>query len=362
MLLLSALSVSFAGQAQLQNDDFSDGDQASYQTGFVRDECFATVFVPEDEDYPFTLTSVDLLYGGAASNGADYIMTVGFHQLDDEDMSKANAGTGLGEEGVGLADNTYVIQRITIEDLEIVSAGGYLSDYEFEWGNPAVFLCFTDDHPESGSGQPGPANDTDGNRPTFAERNYINIGTGWKESGDFGVRGDWIMRLCVDGPNVSGGCDSDADTDSDTDSGTDSDTDSDTDTDTDTDTDVGVLSLESITPDWATEGTPVDVVLLGSGFDGTAEVSIGGLDLTGTDVVNSQTITGRSPSALPVGLHDVEVTTDDGNEYLAGAFEVLSTDSGESEGSCGCTATPTKASLAWLVALGLPFWQRRRRR
>ncbi len=55
MLLLSALSVSIAGQAQLQNDDFSDGEQASYQTGFVRDECFATVFVPEEGDYPFTL-------------------------------------------------------------------------------------------------------------------------------------------------------------------------------------------------------------------------------------------------------------------------------------------------------------------
>ena len=96
-------------------------------------------------------------------------------------------------------------------------------------------------------------------------------------------------------------------------------------------------------------------------------------------MVNSETIRGRSPSALPVGLHDVGLTRDEYDErasvVLATAFEVTQatptapeSDSPATETapdkSSGCsTARPAAgvpALAAWLVA-GLLLSSRRRR-
>ena len=107
------------------------------------------------------------------------------------------------------------------------------------------------------------------------------------------------------------------------------------------------------------------MVLLGSGFDGGMDARIGGISLTGIDVLNGETLKGRTPSSLPQGVHDVEVVLDGDNAYLPSAFTVL----GEEEiddGCAGCSSGGHPRGAGWLgfgllgmMALG---WRRREQR
>ena len=122
-------------------------------------------------------------------------------------------------------------------------------------------------------------------------------------------------------------------------------------------------------------------MIIGAGFDATSPATIGGLDVAGLDVINSETIRGRSPSALPVGIHDVGVTRDEDDErasvVLMTAFQVQdaetdiadtepATESSASEKSAGCASLgetgPSRSDWEWLVAGLLITGLRRRQR
>ena len=95
------------------------------------------------------------------------------------------------------------------------------------------------------------------------------------------------------------------------------------------------------------------IVIIGAGFDEGAEARVGGLAFVGVNVVDTHTITARTPTTLPSGEHDVEVINPDGESaYLAGALTV--------EGGCGCHATA--AGPWWLVWPGLVAFIGLRRR
>ena len=101
------------------------------------------------------------------------------------------------------------------------------------------------------------------------------------------------------------------------------------------------------------------------GFTADAEARIGGVTITGNTVVGEETLSGRSPSALPAGVHDVEVVTAEGTAVLAAAFTITSggdTDTGESskDASCSCSTARPHSALAWLGLLGLLVGRRRR--
>jgi len=353
-LLTALLATASGGVDYLYNDGWTDGGEATFQGGFVPYECFASVFVPESGDYPFTLDSVDLLFGGAGS-GIQETMIFQFYEIDGTELDDPSSWRRLGEEAGAVQNSEQHMSSVAVEDFEITvpDFGGALQYYEIEEGNVAVSLCFDDYH----SGYPGPANDADVGAD-YADRNWIYADLGasfqWRKSSDLGVNGDWILRLCVSGENIAGSCNPSAgDTDTDTDA------DTDTDTDTDTDADPGLLSVASVTPGSTSEGEAVDIVVLGSGFEDGADVFLGGLSVTGATVLNSQTIQGRSPSALPPGVHDLEVENADGdNAYLAGAFEVI----GSTDDTCGCGAGTGSAGLAWLFGLLLPLLRRRDQR
>jgi MYXO-CTERM domain-containing protein len=211
-------------------------------------------------------------------------------------------------------------------------------------GNVAVVMC------EDGQDGP-PAIAADGNGLDHADRNWVygDIGTGsmhWYNAADLGVPGDWIMRLGIETDNIE----SDADTDADADA----DADADSDSDTDTDADAGELKLFAISPANAKVGEAINVVVSGAGFVQGAQVHIGGASLVGATVQDDGTISGRTPTTLPAGVHDVDVVNPDGTSaYLAGAFTV--------EGGCGCATTPVPAG-AWAAAtlVGLVVTRRRK--
>ena len=109
------------------------------------------------------------------------------------------------------------------------------------------------------------------------------------------------------------------------------------------------------------------MVLIGTGFDSGTVARIGGLPLTGLNVAGAESITGRTPTALSAGVHDVEVANSDGEvAYLAGGFEITES-GGKDDSGCGCAtaSAPTTPSgiLAMMVGiLGLVGWTTTRRR
>ena len=328
--MLTLLPLAFAGTKELSNDGCAcDGtDETVYfQLGFVDGECWASVYVPDAADYPFTPLYASALIG--PDDGAVDI-DVGVYNVD-ADNTPTTVVDYEAAEFEGSEDN---LQTIQFSELE-------LNLEEITEGNIAVVMCL-----DGYSGSPGIAADGDG--LDHVDRNWIQAqGIGWVDSDFFSVQGDWIMRLGIETDNAE----SDADTDADSDADADSDTDADSDGDADTDSDI---ELYAVSPANTAEGEAVSIVLAGAGFQAGAQAHIGGVSVTGAEVQTDTTMSGRSPTSLPAGTHDVDVVNPDGSSaYLVGAFTV-------EEAGCGCATA--RAPWAWGAALAAAAGVARRRR
>lgn len=317
-----------AGSRWLVNDGYVDDSKVGFQGGFVAGECWGSVYVPDSDEYPFTLEKVRMLVGG--STGQE-LFTIEFFNITGTTLTGSNL---LGAEGVYVQGSDTSWNEVDIDDLELGLS-------QITEGNVAVSVCL-----EEHSGYPAIARDTDG--MAYPDRNYLyaDAGAGWQwyPSNLFGLTGDWIMRLCIDGDGVDDeGC-SDGGGGGGTGDGGGNDGGSVS----------GDLAIASITPDSVAEGEAVDIVVLGEGFSDSAEARIGGIALVGNDVVSDTTIQGRTPTTLPVGIHDVEVVDGDNSVYLAGAFEVTG-------GGCGCASGGRAggAGVAGLLLGLVALWRRR---
>ena len=336
--LLAALLApsALAGSRLLQNDGFTGEGQVGFQGGFVDGECWGVVYVPQPGDYPFEVDYVETLVGGSQDKA---LFVIEVYQLDGTDMESAQM---LDSEGVALTGSQDAFNQISMADvfphgLESVSSG-----------NVGIAICLS-----AHDGYPAIARDTDGMAQRDRNWIYASIGGGgyrWFESADLGLSGDWIQRLCITGSNIAGnGCEGDADADAD------ADTDTDADGDADVDTGHGAIWIDSITPTEAQVGEPVDLIILGGGFGEGMDARIGGLDISGLELIGENTIQGRSPSALPIGTHDVEVELDGESDVLEGAFTV-------GEGGCtGCDGAGGAGGLALAPLLWVAARMRRRR-
>ena len=221
------LQPAVAGGELLRNDSFESGDAAYFSGGFIENECWGSVFVPDRDLGPFTLKHVDALVGGS---GATQVFIVEVFEVDDTDLS---GRTMVGAAAITMTGSDVALNRIEIADLE---AG--IEDHVFDGTLPMVAVCH-DEH----AGYPSIARDS---WIDHGDRNWLYATSldfpdlfpwDWYRSGDFLVMGDWIMRACVEGPGLDGECgfsgDSDADADADADADTDADSDADADADAD---------------------------------------------------------------------------------------------------------------------------------
>jgi hypothetical protein len=315
-----------AGSRWLQNDVFTGEGSVGIGATFADGECAASLFVPDVEDYPFSFEKIRMY--AYSETGASATVVAGFYQVEGTDMP----GTRLGEEALQVTGSENSFNEVAVADFELELP-------EIEEQNVAVALCFTED-----VGKTRIAYDDDAEAND--DLNWIYTGGSWADASGYPILKNWIIRVCIEGPNVRDeGCGSgegDADTDSDADSDTDSDSDSDSD-----------LALLTVTPGSAAEGEAVSVVLLGQGFTDGAEARIGGIPLTGQALVNGETLTGRTPTTLPAGTHDVEVVQDGESAILIGAFTV--------EGGKLC-ATRSGSGSAWATGLALVMGLLTRRR
>lgn len=284
-----------AGSRWLQNDVFTGEGSVGAGSIFGDGDCAAALFEPDVEDYPFSFEKI--LVFAYSETGASATVAAGFYQVEGYKMP----GTRLGEEGLQLTGSKSSFNEVAVADFELELP-------EIEEQNVAVAICFTED-----VGDTNVVYDSD--TKSNDKLNWLYTGGAWVDASIYPGLNNWIIRVCIEGPNVRDeGCgtgEGDADADSDADSDTDSDSDSDSD-----------LALLTITPGSATEGEAVSVVLLGQGFTDSAEARIGGIPLTGQALVNGETLTGRTPTTLPAGTHDVEVVQDGESAILIGAFTV----------------------------------------
>ncbi len=336
-MVLLAASLANAGVVLRNDTNTSDTYDESDQVAWLEfPECAISVLEAQSGDLPLAIDTVWVYLGSNTGNqdGTSTYVDVSLQLLaDGEDPTPTHMEWG--------PESFYVaVSSQQINELPLVDEESGLTALDYTGGRVAVWVCAPD--PSTGSAWP---------RTSDRDTSGIVIDTGSPSAGSWlyyrdsvqslatFVRGSWIIRA------------GEGDADTDTDADTDADTDSDTDTDTDTDADAAV-AIGSITPREAVFGVPVDVAVLGEGFQEGAAVFIGGLAVSSVARNGDTALAGTTPSALPVGTHDVVVTNPDGSaDTLEAAFTVT-------EAGCGCASTGGGSALGALVG-ALAFLRRR---
>lgn len=321
-----------AGTRLIQVDNFEDNSAAAFQGGFVQGECWAMVYVPEASDYPFTPIGIDALIGGAARTESFLVQVY----AADDDMRPV--GRWQDEEIFDVGGSDDALNRLSFVEAEMDIA-------TVNSGNVMIAVCL-----ESHDYDPGdnfPAIAADGNRTDFPQQSLIGTYLdGWIPSANYGVTGDWVMRLCIESANIAGNECGDGTTPGDP---TGDDTGDPIGDDTGGDPN---FYIQSITPSSADSGQAVSVVILGAGFEPGTQALIGGISLSGTTVASDTSISGTTSPTLESGVYDVELRQPDGDvATLPGGFVVA--------GKCGC-ASHGAGSGALLGLIGAFIVRKRR--
>jgi hypothetical protein len=330
------VSVAFAEQVVLRNDTNTDDtyDSSDQVAWLAYPECAISVLQADAGDLPLAIDTVYVYLGSNTGNqdGEDTVVDISLQLLDDgEDPAPGPMDWG--------PESFYVtVNSQYISDLYLVDTKNGLSALDYTSGKVAVWVCTPD--PDVAEWPHTSDRDTSGiiiDTESPSSGSWLYLSSGMVELSNY-ISGSWIIRA------------SSGEGDADTDADTDSDTDADSDTDTDTDAD-GDLVVNSITPATTSVGAPVDVAILGSGFEDGATVAIGGLIASNVTLSGDGAISATTPSALPEGVHDVVVTNPGGAaDTLEGAFTVT--------GGCGCDTGMAGVS-GWMVALGALAARRR---
>ncbi len=344
-MVLLLLSVAFGGDVVLRNDtsDTYDGDDQLAWLAFP--ECAISVLEAESGDLPLQISYVQVLLASNTGNddGESTLAEVGVQVLaDGEDPNPTHFEWGP-------ETFTVTVSSTAINELSLVdeASGWYPMDYTA--GRIAVWVCPPD--PETGESWPR-VNDRD-QSGVVIDTSAPSAGT-WLSTGSavvtlqsLGAKGSWVIHA---GAGEGGGTDTGGtDTGSDDTGGTDTGDDT---GGTDTGGSDADLTVTSITPTGTTVGETVELAVLGGGFVDGAQVYVGGLAASGVTLSGAGALTATTPSALPVGVHDVLVTLPGGDSAtLPSAFTVA-------EAGCGCSAG-TGAAWAWGLAAAASLARRR---
>ncbi len=339
-LLPALLAPAFAGTT-LRNDTSTDDSFSpdnSQVAWLAYPECAISVLKADAADLPLEIDTVQFLLGSNTGDqdGENTLAEVGIQVTNGEGTPSLSTPFAWGPQEIAATVTSSAFNTVTLHDVDAGTDNVTMTDVAL-----IVWVCAPDD--TSGYVWPySSANNTSGlfiHNDSPDEGNWLDLSTGVQTLASAGAHGSWVIRAS------SGGGDSDADTDSDSDS--------DADSDADTDTASGDISVYEITPASTDVGMPVNFVALGSGFVDGAEVTIGGLAASNVVVQDDGTVSGKTPSALTAGVHDLVVRNVDGSSAtLSGAFTVT--------GGCGCT-TSSGIPMAWLLPLGLGLVLLRRR-
>lgn len=337
--LLPALLMPALAGTTLRNDTSTDDTftpDNSQVAWLAYPECAISVLKADAADLPLEIDTIQFLLGSSFGDqdGANTLAEIGIQVTDGEGEPSPSTPYEWGPEEVTVTVSSSSFNALTLEDTESGFSNVTMNDVGL-----VVWIC----PPDPSGGDEWPYSSGTNTSGLFIHNdspdtgNWLQLGTGVQSLASAGAHGSWVIRA------TSGEADAD----------TDSDSDSDADADADTDTALDDVSVYEITPAATDVGVPVNFVALGSGFVEGAEVTIGGLGASNVVVQDDGTVSGKSPSALTAGTHDLVVRNVDGSSAtLSQAFTV--------SGKCGC-ATGGGVPMAWLMPLGLALVLARRR-
>lgn len=178
LLLLAIPLVSTAQEETLQIDGFSTGQPVNFQAGFFTEEMGAVRLVPT-LNCPCKLESITLVYGGGTGT-----FNVGVHIWND--VGTVDPGSQLfnGTSFLTGSNDSLNLIDLSAEDIEV--------NGPIRVGIEMLTI--------GTGGLPSLATDVDG---INAPANFIYAFSlslfdyEWKQSSDFGVSGDWIIRATI---------------------------------------------------------------------------------------------------------------------------------------------------------------------
>ncbi len=340
------LAQAHAADVVLRNDtNTADTYDASDQVAWLDfPECAISVFQAEAAQLPLSIETVQVFLGSNTGNqdGDDTTMDVSLQILEPgEDPTPTHMEWGPETFAVGVTSTQ-------LNELPLVDEASGLEALSYTSGRLAVWVCPPD--PATGESWPRTsARDTSGliiDTESPDAGNWLYVEGSVVELSDL-VGGSWIIRAIAPGDEGGGGDDTGGGGGDDTgDGGGD---------DTGSGGGDGSVAIASVTPASASVGEPVDIAVLGSGFQTGASVFLGGLAVSNVALSGDTALSGTTPSALPVGTHDLVVTNPDGSaDTLEAAFIVA--------GGCGCAASGSPWGVLAGAGWGLVIALRRRER
>ncbi len=320
------------------DDTFGTSDHVAW-LGYP--ECAGIVLDPPPEAYPLVLHTVLVLLGSSQGN-QDHAITTLTMGIDVLEEGEAVHLPGFSDWALAEAPFQVTVASDHLNALSLDDPERGLYPLVVEAGDIAIWVCAPD---PTDADQPDEwpyadlASDTSGlviDADAPSDGSWLSDSTGVVALSDMGAEGSWVIRAL---------------------SGYD---------------EAVPLALSGLRPATTELGHGVDLVITGTGFDSTTVATIGGLPISAPFLVDDTQLTGRSPTGLPVGVHDLLVTDADGETAtLAGAFTVTEAadadgqDSGTPGGetpACGCNAGGRTGGFAWLALTALGVARRRRSR
>jgi hypothetical protein len=167
------------GDVVLRNDGWEDPAAVAFQEGFAQGECWASVYVPAQEHYPFVVDGVSMFVGGEDMGSAMFGV----------ELWEVDADTNMPTTMVASGTTTFSGANEGFDGITMQALG--IDSPIYASGNFAVAVCLL-----AHEGFPAVARDADG---TIAQDlNWIRIEDGsWIQSATPGVTGDWIMRATI---------------------------------------------------------------------------------------------------------------------------------------------------------------------
>jgi len=166
------------GAVVLQNDSWTSFDGLKWQGWPAPDDCIASVYEIDNQDYPFDIYSIRVIIG---NDDATETFRVGVWEVNNQNVPTAEIDSAE----VEIQGNAAQIPEIKLEgllDVPTISSGTF-----------AAVVCHVDH-----MGAPSFATDYDGD--VSADHNFVwqDISGEWVQAPDFfGIDGDFILRAVI---------------------------------------------------------------------------------------------------------------------------------------------------------------------
>ncbi len=276
-----------------QNDSIETGGTAGFQAGFITGEMGAACFTPPASAYPIRITAVRFFFGGDGDGQSRFINIRIF---------KGGGGSPPGELITSIDDVEAISSTTELNEIDLTANGITVTE---PWC-VAIEMTFP--------GLPSIARDDDGtvdrgNNWIYGIDPLTGTASGWTESQNFLVQGDWIIRT-VGNPNGGGGVGPGSDAGGTPDGG------GEPDAGGTPDAGGGDVVINSVSPTSGESGEDVNITLSGAGFDNAFTYRIGPQPLEDVVVTGGVTADGFLPAgSLDPGTYDVIVA--EGGQILA---------------------------------------------